>query len=867
METLAFVLAALAIGLVLRLQKRLAALEARLSRLELQQPPRPLAETKPSEPSEPRPEPGYSAWAASVAPAAPKAPKEAVSASEKPEQGDIPEDTTATPQPQKAAAFSIERLVGVHLPVWGGAAMLLIGGFLLARMAASSGFFTPGLGVLACGAAGFAMLAAAFVLRHLRIANFRQISAALASAAIGTLYAASFIASALFSLTSLETGFVLAGLTAFVSIFISQIFGRPVLIIGLIGAYLAPALLVAADPGGLLIELYLAALFVATTVASARKSWWGLLTLALLPHGLWLMGLAGLMYADWGQSLAIALLLVFTPAIVWIAALWRGNPEPASLPLLLALAISLLLATSSVTVSGVPILFLGATTGLFALGALIAMAQPTRPLLPVLLIALAWAYLVLIWRFPDPPSRLVMALVALAAIAAPLTRLLLKGRDAIPAATLLCATFSFTIVSTMVDLDGWGGMRDLPWLWAVLSLGFAGLAGAAGLFFWPRTPEAERPRLGSIFAITASGFLSLAVVAVVDPDYFALAAALQVLGIALVQQRFRTVDLRPLMAAYLGLYAALLFCGAYLAEIGAPLAFARYLPHSAPWDLTIPALLLPALAFLAAGTVLAKRQDRLTKVLDATATVLVAAAASTLIVPNDTVLAPRDTLYWSSVWLNPILLIALAAVLGGTRLTRPGLHYAGAGLSLLALAMGIVLVGLPPYRLWPEWNVPGLPLLNLSLTGLVLPGLVALALAHGLRSVPALRWTAVAAGGFLIITGLLVDIRHLFHPDLLQGPSGPIERYSYSGALLLLAFGALGAGARFNSQPLRLASLGIMLLTVAKVFLFDVGGLEGLWRVASFAALGVALLVTSWVYARFVFPRTDEPGEAPVTPA
>ncbi|WP_449394100.1 DUF2339 domain-containing protein [Devosia riboflavina] len=863
MVTLSLILAVIALGMVVRMQKQVEALQSRLNHLERQQSPIKGVAPKPVEAPV---VPTSTAWRAAVADAPPPAETPPEQPAPHPgEQPQRPDETTEPPtaRPQKAAAFSIERLVGVHLPVWGGAAMLLIGGFLLARMAASSGFFTPGLGIAACAAAGFAMLAAAFVLRRLRIANHEQISAALASAAIGTLYAASFLASALFELTSVETGFVLAALTGFVSIAISMVFGRPVLIIGLIGAYLAPALLVTAYAGGFLIQLYLAALLVAATIACARKSWWGLLALVLLPHSLWLLGLSTVTEADWGQSLAIALLLVFTPAVVGIAAWQRGAPKPAGFPLFLALALSLFLATTGVTETAYPPLFLSTTMGLFLLGAIISFITPVRPTLPVLMITLAWVYLVLIWRFPEPPHRLIMALLAMAAIGTPLVRLLREGRDSVEAATLLCAALSFTAVSTMFDLNGWAGLRDLPLLWALLSLALSASVAYAGLFFWPKTPEKGRPRLGSIFAVTASGFISMAVVAIVDPDYFALAAALQVLGIALVQQRFAAVNLRPLIAAYLALYAGLLFIAAGLSEIGAPLTFARYLPHTAPWDAAIAALLLPAMAFLAAATVLTpKGTDALAKILDGAAVLLLAAAANFLIIPNDTVLDPRDTLYWASIWLNPILLIGLLGVFAGTRLVRDGLRYAGMALSLFVLAVAVAFVGLPPYQLWPEWNVPGLPLFNLSILGLILPGLLALALAHLLRAIPPLRWTAVAVGGFLIITGLLVDIRHLFHPDLLQGASGPIERYSYSGALLVLAFGALGAGTRFNSQPLRLASLGIMLLTVVKVFLFDFGGLEGLWRVASFAALGVALLVTSWIYARFVFPRTEAASSA-----
>jgi uncharacterized membrane protein len=48
-----------------------------------------------------------------------------------------------------------------------------------------------------------------------------------------------------------------------------------------------------------------------------------------------------------------------------------------------------------------------------------------------------------------------------------------------------------------------------------------------------------------------------------------------------------------------------------------------------------------------------------------------------------------------------------------------------------------------------------------------------------------------------------------------------------------------------------LAALALVGLTAAKVFLVDMAGLEGLWRVLSFLGLGVALIGLSAIYRRF----------------
>jgi uncharacterized membrane protein len=55
-------------------------------------------------------------------------------------------------------------------------------------------------------------------------------------------------------------------------------------------------------------------------------------------------------------------------------------------------------------------------------------------------------------------------------------------------------------------------------------------------------------------------------------------------------------------------------------------------------------------------------------------------------------------------------------------------------------------------------------------------------------------------------------------------------------------------------SALRYASLGVLVIAVLKVFLFDMAGLTGLYRVGSFLGLGLALIGIGFVYQRFVFP-------------
>ena len=45
-------------------------------------------------------------------------------------------------------------------------------------------------------------------------------------------------------------------------------------------------------------------------------------------------------------------------------------------------------------------------------------------------------------------------------------------------------------------------------------------------------------------------------------------------------------------------------------------------------------------------------------------------------------------------------------------------------------------------------------------------------------------------------------------------------------------------------------------LTVAKVFLFDMADLAGIWRALSFIGLGLVLVGIGYLYQRVLFPRT-----------
>lgn len=86
-----------------------------------------------------------------------------------------------------------------------------------------------------------------------------------------------------------------------------------------------------------------------------------------------------------------------------------------------------------------------------------------------------------------------------------------------------------------------------------------------------------------------------------------------------------------------------------------------------------------------------------------------------------------------------------------------------------------------------------------------------------------------------------------------------LEWYRYDRAHLwaisvlwgVYAFGLIFWGIRYNKQHLRLAAMALFGLTLVKVFLFDLAGLDTIQKTGVMIALGVLLLVISYLYNRY----------------
>jgi uncharacterized membrane protein len=117
----------------------------------------------------------------------------------------------------------------------------------------------------------------------------------------------------------------------------------------------------------------------------------------------------------------------------------------------------------------------------------------------------------------------------------------------------------------------------------------------------------------------------------------------------------------------------------------------------------------------------------------------------------------------------------------------------------------------------------------------------------------------------LIFAFACTTLRHAFQGSILsEGSISQAEDIGYSLVAIGLGVGFLRWGIHVRERTWRIASLVLMLGAVAKVFLLDASGLEGLLRIGSFVALGFSLIGIGWLYSRYLRSDDEVANEVPV---
>jgi uncharacterized membrane protein len=814
-----------------------------------------------------------------------------------PEPGVQPPAAPAGPRP------SLEERIGTRWVVWVGGLALGLGGLFLVRFAIDEGFFGPGARIFAGTLFALALLAAGEWMRRresgapvvqLGVLPPAPVPAVLTAAGTLTAFGTAYAAHALYGMIGPAVAFFLLGAIALGTLAAAALHGPALAAVGIVASYGAPFLVTAREPNAWPAILYVA-MVAAAGYGLARVRLWVWLAIATLAGaGLWTFALSvgfGGHAAELTLHFAIQTALA---AFFLVLSPHRGDegddsPDPLALA---ALAVFAGLACLALQHGG------------FGLG---------RPVLAAVVIAIVWATAL---RVPAVAAGgLMAAAVALAALWAwPVVReslaqpsTVLPGApstppmpDALWAFLIFClATGGALAAGALVRLVRTPGLRFIgaglyatagtagplallvmAW-WRVSdfdrSIPFALVAGALGLayaaaagFFQRR--EAEAPVPATVCGVEASAAAALAALAtgltmVLDKGALTVALALSAAGAAWVTTRRPVGTLR---------YAVAVIGVAVLARLAWNPTVVSGDPGSMPvlnwllWGYGVPAI-----AFAGASILLRRQRDDQVVALTEALALIFAWLLVTFQIRHGVngALDGRPPGHVEA-GLQVFATLGFAVALLRLEVMRRSLvlrlaTYAFGLMGVAGAIIGLMVVDNPLVELGEK--VRGGLLFNTLLPGYLMPAAAAILLGRWARGKRA-RWfvlCTLALGFVLHFLWMVMAVRHAFQGETIVAwhRTSDAEGYAYSAVFLLTGLALLAIGIVLRSGPARLASALYILVTVGKVFLLDMAGLEGAWRALSFIGLGLALVGIGLVYQKFVFARPAAPSPPDQSPS
>lgn len=463
-----------------------------------------------------------------------------------------------------------------------------------------------------------------------------------------------------------------------------------------------------------------------------------------------------------------------------------------------------------------------------------------------LLLVVACAFATPLWALPLGAALIAAAMLLLGQRAD-------DGRIEAIASGFGLASIVLLGVSSKLPLTEWsrlvGQGGDTLYLHALFR--WAGLALAATLFAVRASAAAARIG-GQVLAV----FLGYGAAAqLVSGDWLALVSPLALAGLALWTQRLAWPRLAPAMGVSVMLtmlWAAvplLSWSGYALLSLAA-----EPMPSNIPYlglHAIAKQLLVPAALAGAALWMLRAQAPHRAKLAGAIAIGVVSAIGlhglyrigfAALVGSDFVATGLAQRLLWAGLLITAG---GLAWRFAQTRLAAAVLIAAGA---LHTLYYSLLLHN----PLWAEQAVGSWPVANLLIPTFALVPLGTRLLQQILPDRTA-RFVRIFDGIDMVTITLFAyaTLRQAFHGSLLTAPGlGDFENILVSILAIALAIGFLLWGIHARKRDWRIASLVLMIAAVAKVFLLDASGLEGLLRIGSFVALGFSLIGIGWLYSR-----------------
>ncbi|CAD7027182.1 hypothetical protein RHAB21_01349 [Pseudorhizobium halotolerans] len=799
---------------------------------------------------------------------------------------------------------TLESNLGARWAVWVGGVALALGGIFLIRYSIESGLIGPETRLILAGVFGLLLIGTGEAIRRRMIEPIADrygnamIPGALTAAGAITLLGATYAAHGYYGFIGATPAFVLLGVISLGTVSLSLLHGQALAGLGLAGSLVTPALVSTTAPSPWVLFTFLAVTWLASAGAARLRRWTLVPVLANLGLGGWVLAYLFEAFTPDITPPTLALLV----AIAGTGFIWPGHrtvEPPASTetwwrflrrpPLGITLSLSLVLLLAALAMLAVDEGY--SIMPIFAAASLVAA-----------LAALGAGRSYAVW------PTLLSAVGAVACIS--LMALILLDQTPVP------VTEGGTAPPLSFGLE------------IAISLGLGGVFTFLGFAFLRRTGTLE-PKLGALWALSMSAVpVALATISFLNfgtlaADWihglYGLALGAILLGIAqwrILRSEAGEADRAANLVA-LGSFAGLAFAlhalttgitttiliavigfayvlatrwrpwpafpwamGAAIVVVFARIAWeptlvgANQLGTTPFWNALLPGYVIPALLAVLAAYQLRNWQDhRARNFLQAVAALMGMMALVVLVrhamnggVLDDSV----ATLGEQSIYT--LLTIGLSATLMtlDTRAPSPVFRYGSmiAGVLATANVLSLHVFVLNPYL--SGESTGAWPFVNLLLIGYLLPALSYAGLAYYARDKrPRLYVMMLAlAGALLGFLWATLSVRRFWHGENIADWKGFLqnETYTYSVVWLLIGVALLVLGSRLDARSLRLASAGLVIITVLKVFLIDMSNLEGILRALSFIGLGIVLMGIGLFYQRILARRPSSPPELPPVP-
>jgi len=890
MEGVAILLALIALIVAFGARRGVAALQASLVGLQDElrslQAQVALSRTSPPEPSAAEP------VLAEPPPSKEPAPVEIPNGLGEPIAAEL--EAPATPLEPPAPSATLEERLGTRWAVWVGGLALALGGVLLVRYSIEQGIFGPGMRVALGVAFSFALLAGGEWFRRSEPASPVEtipaahipgiLTAAGTISAFGTVYAAH----ALYQFIGATAAFILLGGIGMITMLAAALHGPALAGLGLAGALVQPLLIASQQPNPWPVVLYLAIVAGAAYVLARLRRWLWLAAATVAGAVVWGFGLLGPASTASPGEWALALFVHVSLQLALAAAFMAIEPH----------------LTTADSAAEPDWIASGALAALVVIAILALGATPTQEQWTTFAVVALAILAVTAWRSAPAAGAAVLAgIVALSAIAIwpglsapPEPRLLapaLEGVLRLPdniSSFLTFAGVASLSIGTLATLRLWRGRR-LP----LATTGLYALAAVvppllALVLAYLRVTQFDRSVsfglfavfLAAIFYLCANRFdniaradstaaaglvigafassvaaaIALAFVMMLDRGYLTVAFAITAFTTAI----FAVINHIPLLR-----YVVVVIGGIVLARVAwDPRIMGADIGTWPIFNWLLLGYGAPAVAFLGAGNLLKREaEDLASRLCDALGVLFAALLVFFQIrhaLNGGDPLAPTSGHVEQGLFA--LMSLGFAAVLIRLDVARANPVFRAASLIFGVISAAQILVGLGLVQnpLFSTDAVRGPVIFNSLLLAYGLPGLAAIVLARIARRAQRPAWFVTGAAVlalFLLFGYVTLEVRHAFQGERLSiwlGASAP-EVWSYSVAWLTLGLAFLFYGLWRYSTEARLASAAVVVLSVLKVFFYDLTGIGGFWRAFSVICLGAVLIGIGLVYQKLVFAR------------